>query len=152
MRRVELFLSHNQITMRWNKMRIFVGMVLLGLPLTACGGADEAADTSTADTPSAEAPAAEVPEGLQLVQVRVEGDAYIFSPTSIQAGKPVRLVFDLNSLPGCSRDVTLPDFDITKTISEGDTSIEFTPEAQGPIAVQCTMNMYRGTLVADLPL
>ena len=133
-------------------MRILVGMVLLGLPLTACGGADEAADTSTADTPSAEAPAPEVPEGLQLVQVRVEGNAYIFSPTSIQTGKPVRLVFDLNNLPGCSRDVTLPDFDITKTISAGDTTIEFTPEAQGPIAVQCTMNMYRGTLVADLPL
>jgi plastocyanin domain-containing protein len=134
-------------------MRLLVGIVLLGLPLTACGGSEEAADTSSADTPAAaEAPAPEVPEGLQVVQVKVEGDAYIFSPTNVQAGKPVRLVFDLNSLPGCSRDVTLPDFDITKTISEGDTSIEFTPEAQGPIAVQCTMNMYRGTLMAESTL
>ena len=98
------------------------------------------------------APAQEMPEGLQVVQVKVEGNAYIFSPTSIQTGNPVRLVFDLDNLPGCSRDVTLPGFDITKTITAEDATIEFTPEAQGPIAVQCTMNMYRGTLVADLPL
>jgi len=133
-------------------MKSFVGMLLLGLSLSACGGAKEPADGSGADTPAAQAPAPEVPEGVQVVHVRVEGDAYIFSPTSIQAEKPVRLVFDLNSLPGCSRDVTLPDFDITKTISPGDTTIDFTPESRGPITLQCTMNMYRGTLVADSPI
>jgi plastocyanin domain-containing protein len=130
-------------------MRVLVGMILLVIPLTACGGADEAADTSSADTPSAEGPATEAPEDLQIVQVTVEGNAYLFSPASVQAGKPVRLVFDPDGLPGCSRDVTLPDFDITKTISAGDATIEFTPESQGPIAVACTMNMYRGTLLAE---
>jgi plastocyanin domain-containing protein len=130
-------------------MKMLVGMVLLVFPLTACGGANETADTPPVDTPSAEAPAAEAPEGLQIVQVTVEGSEYIFSPASVQAGMPVRLVFDPNGLPGCSRDVTLPDYDITKTIASGDATIDFTPEVEGPIAVACTMDMYRGTLLAE---
>ena len=130
-------------------MRKLVGMVLLGFPLTACGGADEAGETPAADTPQVEAPAAETPEGLQIVQVRVEGDAYLFSPETVQAGKPVRLVFDPNGLPGCSRDVTLPGYDIAKVISAEDATIDFTPETQGPIAVACSMDMYRGTLLAE---
>ena len=61
----------------------------------------------------------------------------------------MRLVFDPDGLPGCSRDVALPEFDITKTIVAGDVTIDFTPTAAGTIAVACTMNMYRGSLVAE---
>jgi len=134
-------------------MKMLLRMVLLVFPLTACGGANETADTPPVDTPpvdtpSADAPSAETPEGIQIVQVTVEGSEYLFSPTSVQAGIPVRLVFDPNGLPGCSRDVTLPDYEITKTIASEDATIEFTPEVEGPIAVACTMNMYRGTLLA----
>ncbi len=112
-------------------MRILVGMVLLVFPLTACGGADEAPDAPADETPAAEAPASEAveagtPEELQIVRVRVEGDAYLFSPEVVEAGKPVRLVFDAE-----------------------DATIEFTPEAPGPIAVACSMDMYRGTLLAE---
>lgn len=135
-------------------MKVLFGISLLVLPITSCGGADEAGntppyDTPPNDTPPAVAPVAETPENLQIVQVRVDGDAYLFSPTSVKAGIPVRLVFDPDGLPGCSRDVTLPDFDIAKTISAGEVSIEFTPQAQGPIAVACSMDMYRGTLNAE---
>jgi len=59
------------------------------------------------------------------------------------------LVFDPGNLPGCAKSVALPAFEITKTIEEGDATIEFTPEAEGSIAVACTMNMYKGTLVAE---
>jgi plastocyanin domain-containing protein len=61
----------------------------------------------------------------------------------------VRLVFDPNGLPGCSRDLTLPAYHITKTITAEDATIEFTPEVAGPVALACTMNMYRGTLTAQ---
>ena len=130
-------------------MRILAGMILLGFPLAACGGADETADTAADDAPAADAPATQAPEDLQIVQVRVEGDAYLFSPATVQAGKPVRLVFDPDGLPGCSRDVTLPAFEIAKVIAIGDVTIEFTPETAGPIAVACSMDMYRGTLIAE---
>ncbi len=120
-------------------MKTLVRMALLVFPLTACGGANETADTPSADTL----------EEIQIVQVTVEGREYLFSPTSVQAGMPVRLVFDPDGLPGCSSSVTLADYEITKTIASGDATIEFTPEAAGPIAVACTMNAFRGTLVAE---
>ena len=116
-------------------MKIKVAMITLAVLATACSGADGNETAATQD--------------VQVVQVAVEESSYIFSPTSVQAGVPVRLVFDPNELPGCSRSVTLPDYDITKTIEEGDATIEFTPRAEGPIAVACTMNMYTGTLVAE---
>jgi len=124
-------------------------MVLLVFPLTACGGADEVALTPDTEAPQAEASAADTPEGLQIVNVKVEGDAYLFSPETVEAGKPVRLVFDPAALPGCSRDVAIPDYEIAKVISAEDATIEFTPAAPGPIAVACSMDMYRGTLLAQ---
>ncbi|UCD24936.1 MAG: cupredoxin domain-containing protein, partial [Gemmatimonadota bacterium] len=88
-------------------------------------------------------------EDVQIVQVTVQASNYVFSPATVQAGALVRLVFDANGLPGCSRTVTLPDYDITKTIVAGDETIEFTPSDAGPIAVACSMNMFTGTLMAE---
>ena len=116
-------------------MRIRVAMMALAALATACSGADGN------DPPP--------PEDAQIVQVTVQETKYIFSPASVQAALPVRLVFDPNNLPGCSSSVTLPDYDITKTIEEGDATIDFTPKGEGPIAVACSMNMYTGTLVAE---
>jgi plastocyanin domain-containing protein len=130
-------------------MRKLIGMILFVFPLTACGGERVPAETTDSSTPQVEAPAAETAEGLQIVQVRVEDNAYLFSPESVQAGKPVRLVFDPAGLPGCSKDVTLPDYEIAKFIEAGDATIEFTPETQGPVAVACSMDMYRGTLLVE---
>jgi plastocyanin domain-containing protein len=116
-------------------MRITVATIALVVLAIACSGADG----------NDAAP----PEDVQIVQVTVQETEYVFSPTSVQAGIPVRLVFDPNGLPGCSRSVTLPDYDLTKTIAEGDATIDFTPEGEGPIAVACTMNMYTGTLAVE---
>ena len=130
-------------------MRRLTGLVLLTFPFVACGGSNETADTSEAEVAQPEVVEADTPEDLQIVQVTVQGDAYIFSPASVHAGSPVRLVFDPAGLPGCSRDVAIPDFQIAKVISPEDTTIEFTPETQGPIAVACSMDMYRGSLMVE---
>jgi plastocyanin domain-containing protein len=114
---------------------------------TACGGPDgnDAAPAADAAPANEAAPAQDV----QIVQVSVQGSTYVFSPASVQAERSVRLVFDPNALPGCSSSVTLPDYDITKTIAEGDATIEFTPSGEGPITVACSMNMFTGTLLAE---
>jgi len=130
-------------------MRRIVTLALLALPITACGGSSDTPETPESDTHLTEAAEAETPDNLQIVQVRVEGNEYLFSPASVEAGKPVRLVFDPSGLPGCSRDVTLPHFEITKFIEDGNATIEFTPETAEPVAVACTMDMYRGTLLVQ---
>jgi plastocyanin domain-containing protein len=127
-------------------MRIGLAVLALAILATACSRRD----TNDAAPPEeAQAAPSEQPADVQIVQVSVQGNAYVFSPASVQAGLPVRLVFDPTGLPGCSRSVTLPDYEITKTIQEGDETIEFTPESAGPVAVACTMNMFTGTLVAE---
>jgi len=130
-------------------MKRLIGLTLLAFPLAACGGSSGDADRTEAEAVEAEAVEAEVPENLQIVQVRVEGDAYLFSPASVKVGDPVRLVFDPDGLPGCSRDVAVPDFEIAKVISAQDATIDFTPEVRGPIAVACSMEMYQGTLLVE---
>ena len=128
-------------------MRFRVAMIALAALATACGGPDgnDAAPANDAEPAAETAPA----QGVQIVQVAVQGTTYVFTPASVQAEWPVRLVFDPNGLPGCSRTVILPDYDITKTIVEGDATIEFKPSGEGPITVACSMNMYTGTLVAE---
>jgi len=128
-------------------MRMNVVTVAFAVLAAGCGGTDQ----NDAPPPEAEqvadvqvAQAADV----QVVQVRVQGNEYRFAPATVHAGMPVRLVFDPKGLPGCSRSVTLPDYDIAKTIEEGDATIEFTPH-EGPIAVACSMKMFTGTLVAE---
>ena len=115
-------------------MRIRSVLAAMAVFTIACGGGgNDAAAT----------------QDVQVVQVGVEGMAYTFSPATVRAGVPVQLIFDPGNLPGCARSVTLADYDITKTIEEGDATIEFTPRDEGPVTVACTMNMYKGTLVAD---
>jgi len=75
-------------------MKTLAGLMVLVFPLTACGAPDEPPETPADEMPQVEIPASETPEDLQVVQVRVEGDAYLFSPASVRAGHPVRLVFD----------------------------------------------------------
>lgn len=124
-------------------MRIRIAMILFTALVSACAGADE----RDAELP-AEVPVNQTAD-VQIVQVAVQGSSYRFSPATVQADMPVRLVFDPSGLLGCSRSVTLPDYDIEKTIEEGDATIEFSPDGAGPIAVACTMNMFTGILVAE---
>jgi len=129
-------------------MRMRAAAVIAVTVLTAaCTNADgnDAAQAENAEDAQIIQPSTDV----QIVQVTVRGTEYGFSPARVKAGMPVRLLFDPNGLPGCSRSVTLPDYGITKTIEERDATIEFTPRAEGPIVVACTMNMFTGTLVAE---
>jgi plastocyanin domain-containing protein len=134
-------------------MRYLATMIAAVALATGCGGPDEGdaapATEAAAATEAAPAAAAAPAEDVQVVRVAVQGSNYVFSPSTVQAGELVRLVFDPNGLPGCSSTVTLPDYDITKTIAEGDATIEFTPAQAGPVSVACSMNMFTGTLVAE---
>ncbi len=53
---------------------------------------------------------------------------------------------DAAQLKGCSRAVTIPEYDIVKTITPNDNVIEFTPEKSGEVRIACTMNMFTGAL------
>lgn len=118
--------------MRWIFVKITI-TIALAILLVACASAP------TTPAPNTDA---------QVVNVGVSGASYTFDK-SVEAGKPVQLVFDMNQLQGCSRAVTIPDYEISKLVSNNDNMIEFTPLKSGPIRVSCSMSMYNGELMVS---
>lgn len=97
--------------------------------------------------PKGAAKAAVNAQGVQEITVRVEG-SYQPDVIRVQAGRPVRLVFDRREDVGCSDTVVLPDFGVTQPLPAfAKTAVEFTPTKDGEYGFSCGMNMYRGKLL-----
>ncbi len=85
--------------------------------------------------------------GVQEITVTVSG-AYSPNRISVEAGRPVRLIFDRQESESCSDQVLIPDFGITRDLAAFEkTAVEFTPDKQGEFPFACSMNMYRGVLL-----
>ena len=85
--------------------------------------------------------------GVQEITVTVRG-GYDPAEIHVQAGRPVRLVFDRQETSSCSEEVLLPDFRIRRFLpANQSTSIEFTPERPGDHEFTCGMGMLRGKLI-----
>ncbi len=69
---------------------------------------------------------------------------YVVEPSVLKKDIPVRMEVDLNSVYGCARSVVIKDFNVMKSVREGDNIIEFIPNKEGRIRIQCSMNMFIG--------
>ncbi len=86
--------------------------------------------------------AAEVQAEAQVVNMQVRSIDYYPSAFTIKQGIPVQWNIDGRQAQGCARVISVPSLGITKTLSSSDiTTIEFTPEKEGPIRFTCTMGM-----------
>ena len=116
----------------------------------SCGGGAKANQLAAAPATVPQGGAlAAVNNGVQEVSLSVQGGNYYPNPIRVKVGVPVKLVADMGSVTGCSRSIILPDFKVSKTVSEGDNVIEFTPDKSGTFSFSCSMGMYRGTLVVE---
>jgi plastocyanin domain-containing protein len=89
------------------------------------------------------------PGGVQEVAVTVRG-GYRPATVRVQAGRPVRLVFDRQETSGCSEEVVFGDFGVRRFLpAHQRTAVEVTPPAPGTYEFTCGMGMLRGKLVAD---
>lgn len=83
---------------------------------------------------------------VQIVKMYVKGSQYVFEPSSVRKGMPVRLEADISKMPGCSKSVISSELNIRKTFNSEDNTLEFTPNKAGTFYIACSMNMYKGTL------
>ncbi len=83
---------------------------------------------------------------VQIVKLSVSGSQYILEPSTVKKGTKVRLEADISKIPGCAKSIVIPAFNIRKSLSSNDQTIEFTPDKAGTFNLACTMNMYHGTL------
>ena len=89
---------------------------------------------------------ADLSDGVQVATVTVKG-GYSPSLVEVQAGTPVRLIFDRQESGDCSSRVVLPDFKINQSLpAHAATSVEFTPTEPGDYEFACGMNMLHGRL------
>jgi plastocyanin domain-containing protein len=86
---------------------------------------------------------------LSEVVITVDG-GYSPALVRVEAGRPVRLVFDRKDTSSCSEEVVFPDFGIRKFLPTGKrTPIVITPGAPGRYEFMCGMSMLHGTVVAE---
>jgi len=82
---------------------------------------------------------------FQIVKLSVTNGEYVLSPSEFEKGIPVRLEADMANMPGCSKSIVISAFNVRKTFTNTDNTIEFTPDKAGNFSIVCSMNMYRGT-------
>ncbi|HEY3408527.1 MAG TPA: HAD-IC family P-type ATPase, partial [Propionicimonas sp.] len=89
----------------------------------------------------------ELVDGVQVVQIRVDGG---YSPDLIEGvrpGIPVRFLFDRREGGECTSRVVMPDFKVNAALPAfRTTAVEFTPVAAGEYRFACGMNMVSGTV------
>lgn len=82
---------------------------------------------------------------VQVVKLSVENGRYVMNPSEIKKGIPVRIEADMSKMPGCSRSIVIPSFNVRKNFASESNTVEFIPDKAGTFNIACSMNMYRGT-------
>lgn len=89
--------------------------------------------------------AATVVDGFQQATITVTSRGYQSDIKKIKVGVPVKLTLVTDSVLGCSRAFTIPDYNISKVLPQtGVEVIEFTPKKLGNLTYTCSMGMYSG--------
>ncbi|HEX6422506.1 MAG TPA: heavy metal translocating P-type ATPase [Acidimicrobiales bacterium] len=90
---------------------------------------------------------AELRGGVQEVRIVVKG-GYAPDRVEVEAGTPVRLLFDRREAGDCTARVVFPDFGINRSLPPfATTTVELTPHDAGQFSFACGMNMVHGALV-----
>ncbi|MEM2138343.1 MAG: cupredoxin domain-containing protein [Candidatus Anstonellaceae archaeon] len=86
---------------------------------------------------------------VQVVSLRGTPYGYDKSRISVKAGQPVKFDFSADPASGCGRQVIIDNVGVNLVSRNGETvSATFTPPAPGIYKYHCSMNMFRGELVA----
>src|SRR3989344_1874691 len=87
--------------------------------------------------------------GIQIVNLGVANYNYDPSVITVEAGKPVRIVGNMNQLQGCLRAFSIPQLGLSKIFANGNNMLEFTPKQKGSFGFTCSMGMGTGTLIVQ---
>ena len=85
--------------------------------------------------------------GVQEAVITVKG-GYDPSEVQVEAGRPVRLIFDRQETNPCSDELVIPEFRIHRALPPHQrTAVEFTPGTPGTFDFKCGMGMLHGKLI-----
>jgi hypothetical protein len=120
-------------------------LVLGGLALAACRGADSDPEGSAAARVGLSA------TGERRVSIAVTADGFVPQRTYVAAGEPVTLVVTRIVADTCAKDLVLEEYAILAPLPLGEpVQVRFTPARPGRIRFSaCAMNMVAGEIVAQ---
>lgn len=125
---------------------VFLAFGVAVAPANAAASSQQFLDSGAS---AASSQPAELKNGVQEVQLTVQGGEYYPNPIRVKKGAPVRLVADLSSVRGCASSIVIPEFGVRKVVRQGDNTIEFTPDKSGTFQFSCSMGMYVGTIIVE---
>jgi hypothetical protein len=82
--------------------------------------------------------------GVQVVRMKETGSGYSPNNFTIQKNIPVKWVVDAEAPYSCAASLTMPKYNIRKSLKQGENIIEFTPTETGRVPFSCSMGMYTG--------
>ena len=85
---------------------------------------------------------------IQKITLSIKNYNYYPNTIKVKANQPVEITLD-NTVTGCLRSFTIPDFGISKNSKSPDDKIVFTPAKTGSFRFACSMGMGYGTLIVE---
>jgi sulfite exporter TauE/SafE/copper chaperone CopZ len=86
-----------------------------------------------------------IEDGVQIARMNQTAGGYEPSHFVVKRGIPVRWIVNATNLNTCTSSIAIPSLHVTKVLTIGENTIEFTPEQVGTIRFTCSMGMYPGT-------
>ena len=116
-------------------------LLFLTMLVSACSTQAQTTENTTGDTVATVSA-----EGYQDIALTYGKSGrysynYILTPSEVKEGIPVRITADVSRLNGCYRTVTIPQYNIRKTLSSSDNAVEFIPTETGELTISCPMGM-----------
>lgn len=106
-----------------------------GLQLVDATGADMIVAPGSAADPNVK-----LVDGVQVVNMRIQGYEYYPSQFTVEVGKPVEWVVDASKAAGCGKVLVADKIGVREFI-QGTKTIRFTPSEVGSISFTCSMGM-----------
>ncbi|MBT3539262.1 hypothetical protein HN481_04005 [Candidatus Parcubacteria bacterium] len=118
----------------------------LGSGLAANGVVLSAGNTTTA---AGNAPTIVMQDGVQVIEMDVDYRGFTPNKFDLKKDVPVKWIINGKQISGCTNEVIIPEYNISKKLTSGQNIVEFTPTKAGTTSFSCWMGMVRGSFVVS---
>jgi len=137
---------------------LILGLIMLNRGLTLMGSSYNYdsikakisggnANQANINTGATETNNVKIENGVQIVNMDVDGSGYHPNSFVLKQGVPVKWNINVKQLFSCTNELVMNEYDIDFYLKQGLNVIEFTPDKTGTISFTCGMGMLHGSFI-----
>lgn len=84
-------------------------------------------------------------DGYQIVRMTQKSNGYSPNSFTVTKGYPVKWIITSENQYTCAASIVMPTYGVSRNLTLGENTIEFTPTKTGSVQFMCSMGMYRGS-------